>query len=852
MAQFDSGGGGTTSDGTDDTEERDRRDDDGGGRQTGPGPGGDGGPRTSSGDPSAGGDPGTQEDPGTETEGPGPDGDGGPRTSSGDPLEPDVRSGDEVPPWRRPDPTGGEPEPESDTRRVDPGDRPRVSREFERRIEEATGRDVEAGEQFSIRRRGNRFFANISGPFFASLSREAVREAGLVLGEQAKRAQERAELAGDGPALESDGLVVGLDFFEGDGEGQRIDVKAVEDLGEQREAEREAAAARLSGAASAASAAGVTPGDRAAQATEPLTEAVSTLERRATETLTGAAEAVGLDADVSVDVPGEGPLLTRLEEPSDPPGFQSLSERAAAGEFIPAGDVADAIQTDVLDPAEQRFIDLTEIQGPAIEAAPTRPGRAGAAARTERDAFTGAGRQPAAQVSQGVLRSPLLVTSGTSFLIDAAQGGATAGRAAAARDTERLEELATGAGQAAIAAGVLTASSAARDPGAFAARTTGQLIGSVGLFGAARAIGPRASLATRSVIQPGEEALGIGGFAVTRRIAGRGAAQRLFPNREPLIFSEEAALRQARRATARARDVAARGRGLLSRIEIEPRVAAGPVPPRVRVRERQRSAEESTVRPGGLMGDPETFPVRELREQSRMRQEQDQRTAETAEELARLLESQEPEVGRFETELERRQGLEFEGLAIESERLLESALLAQGLDDFLAQDIKVGTELLQDLQLDVEQEPDVDVEPRTDIETEQDIETETEFEIELETEFEAEQEAEREIEAETEVEFETEFETEVEPQQRQRRRRTRRDVELDTFERTFTSPVAAPSAVLSGLGGAGGGFDDDDLLTPLGATDIDLGAGTADDGGGDADELGADLLGPDPTLAEDF
>jgi len=77
----------------------------------------------------------------------------------------------------------------------------------------------------------------------------------------------------------------------------------------------------------------------------------------------------------------------------------------------------------------------------------------------------------------------------------------------------------------------------------------GSLIASAGIMGGAAAIGPRVGQASRLAIQPGEEIAGIGGFRATRRLAGEQRAQQLFPNQEPLIFSEEFALRQAQRAT---------------------------------------------------------------------------------------------------------------------------------------------------------------------------------------------------------------------------------------------------------------------------------------------------------------
>ncbi|MHB9286613.1 hypothetical protein ACKVMT_06190 [Halobacteriales archaeon Cl-PHB] len=74
-------------------------------------------------------------------------------------------------------------------------------------------------------------------------------------------------------------------------------------------------------------------------------------------------------------------------------------------------------------------------------------------------------------------------------------------------------------------------------------KTVGSLGGSAAIFKAANAVGPQTGLAARAAIQPGEELLGYGGYGVTSRVAGTGTAKRLFPNKEPLIFSEEAAIR---------------------------------------------------------------------------------------------------------------------------------------------------------------------------------------------------------------------------------------------------------------------------------------------------------------------
>jgi hypothetical protein len=90
----------------------------------------------------------------------------------------------------------------------------------------------------------------------------------------------------------------------------------------------------------------------------------------------------------------------------------------------------------------------------------------------------------------------------------------------------------------------------------------GSLLLSAGAFGAARAVGPRTGTAARFAVQPGEELLGRGGFAATRAVRGEAAAQRFFPQQEPLIFSEEAALRAGSRVVDRARAADVRVRGI--------------------------------------------------------------------------------------------------------------------------------------------------------------------------------------------------------------------------------------------------------------------------------------------------
>jgi hypothetical protein len=90
-------------------------------------------------------------------------------------------------------------------------------------------------------------------------------------------------------------------------------------------------------------------------------------------------------------------------------------------------------------------------------------------------------------------------------------------------------------------------------------RTTGALIGalvsSYGVLKTARTVGPRTSTAARYAIQPGEEIAGTIGYRTVKAARGTKAAQRTFPNKEPLIFSEEAALRAGSKVSSRLRDV---------------------------------------------------------------------------------------------------------------------------------------------------------------------------------------------------------------------------------------------------------------------------------------------------------
>jgi len=130
-----------------------------------------------------------------------------------------------------------------------------------------------------------------------------------------------------------------------------------------------------------------------------------------------------------------------------------------------------------------------------------------------------------------------------------------AGRGDPMLAAQRTQEAA----EAAVARGV----EAARErPVETGAALTASLVGSAGVFGAASAAGRGAGTATRFAIQPGEELIGRGGFAATRAVRGERAAERLFPMQEPLIFSEEAALRAGRAGLERIQGADVRVRGV--------------------------------------------------------------------------------------------------------------------------------------------------------------------------------------------------------------------------------------------------------------------------------------------------
>jgi len=239
-----------------------------------------------------------------------------------------------------------------------------------------------------------------------------------------------------------------------------------------------------------------------------------------------------------------------------------------------------------------------------------------------------------------------------------------------------------------------------------AATLAGSLVVSGGVFAAARRAGPGVSGATRALIQPGEEIAGVGGFRATRAIAGERRAQQLFPQQEPLIFSEEAAIRAAQSASRRVQST-------LDRADVRVRGVGAGIP-----------ALEVELEQEPTISRQELETPTLLRESARLQGELEQELLPRGEaELARARE--------LELEQERFQGR----LEIEPFAGLETAAAELAAEQRLGQELFAESELLRELEFEQEEE----------------VIGQLEFEQEAELALELEQEAEQELEQEVEI-----------------------------------------------------------------------------------------------------
>jgi hypothetical protein len=144
----------------------------------------------------------------------------------------------------------------------------------------------------------------------------------------------------------------------------------------------------------------------------------------------------------------------------------------------------------------------------------------------------------------------------TALGLAAAGGFAGARLGEVARGEEDVAAQRTARG--AIAAGEALEEQVTERP----VETVGAAATSVALSGggflAAARLGGRAGLAARAAVQPGEELIGQVGGRGTRAIAGERAADTLFPNNEPILFSEEAAIRGVERFAGGVQDLRSR------------------------------------------------------------------------------------------------------------------------------------------------------------------------------------------------------------------------------------------------------------------------------------------------------
>jgi hypothetical protein len=240
-------------------------------------------------------------------------------------------------------------------------------------------------------------------------------------------------------------------------------------------------------------------------------------------------------------------------------------------------------------------------------------------------------------------------------------------------------------------------------------------------FGAASAIGPRAGLGTRLAVQPGEELVGQIGGRTTRALAGERVADRLFPNNEPFLLSEEAALRGVNRGLEGARD-------------------------------RFDAIENIDV---GIAGPGAGFPALEVEIETEQEEGQPEIRREDIETPTLLVESQ-----RLQTEIE--QELLFESeLETETESELEAELervntrlegIFGGGDQEIGLDQQLDPELSIDQRFEQLQEPIDRLDQVTDLEQRLAQETEQRQRFESETETEQEQRFELQPPREIEVE----------------------------------------------------------------------------------------------------
>lgn len=303
----------------------------------------------------------------------------------------------------------------------------------------------------------------------------------------------------------------------------------------------------------------------------------------------------------------------------------------------------------------------------------------------------------------------------------------------------------------------------------------GSLVGSAGAIRAAQGVSGRAGAATRAAIQPGEEIAGIGGARATRAVAGERAAETLFPQNEPLIFSEEAAIRAGRAAGGRVRQTLTPPEdGSVGRVGAG-FGASGRSETDIETEEEAITSATETAA-GGVEVDVERLSQLDIEDISAAERELleealgedvdfeaivgsdegvsvgQQRAPGTAQRGAA---SVQPSRAEFETEAETEAELEAETRLrpeVDLDQLVDQQTavdqeLAVDQTQVEAEALEVATELDQRLTQDLDQRLDQETDQRQELELEQleaEVEAETRVATELESLFETEQEIEGE------------------------------------------------------------------------------------------------------------
>lgn len=156
---------------------------------------------------------------------------------------------------------------------------------------------------------------------------------------------------------------------------------------------------------------------------------------------------------------------------------------------------------------------------------------------------------------KGVVQSSVMITDVPGVAKTGLEGTEAAGTLVTGVASGQSRETLGSVGERGFAIGESVYNYAKENKAGFAGMAAGGLAASYGIMSTAARIGPRAGAASRYAIQPGEELAGAAGFRATKAATSTATAQKLFPNKEPLIFSEEAAIRGGQKAATKIRNL---------------------------------------------------------------------------------------------------------------------------------------------------------------------------------------------------------------------------------------------------------------------------------------------------------